>query len=190
MVFFFLMCRRNIAKYYHNKLQLQWKCHKFVLTTFSGSRVSISRIKNRRSRAACVRRRRSSLQQFTDRRNRPVMCNIWRERSGQDGNHQIHFAIFVFCNQQRKHVGRTANTRSEHYFGIFRYVPARSIGLNSLPSRQGKVYSYVCPVKFNSLYYHINRIIYGFKEVVYVGKIDTITTNIVRCFERVKCTQV
>jgi len=81
-----------------------------TIIVVAGLRVSISRIENRRVGTARVRRGRSGLQQFADRRHRPIVRDIWRERSGQDGNDQIYSAIFVLGDQQREHVGRTADT--------------------------------------------------------------------------------
>jgi len=75
-----------------------------------GLRVSISWIKNRCVGTARVRRGGSCIQQFTNRRHRSIVCDIWRKRSWQNGNHQIHSPIFVLGDQQRQHMGRTADT--------------------------------------------------------------------------------
>lgn len=94
-------------------------CRNNIIIVVTGLCVSISRIENRRVGTARVCRGRSSLQQSADRRHRPILRDIWRERSGQDGNDQIYSAVFVLGDQQREHVGRTADTRSKHNFGIF-----------------------------------------------------------------------
>jgi len=82
---------------------------------FVGVRESIPRAENGRLGAACVRPGGGGVQVPAGHSEQPVLCDIGRERSRQDRDHQVHPAVPVFGHQQRRHVGGAADPGGQYH---------------------------------------------------------------------------